>query len=90
MVGHIQRRFDRSGIERAHQAADVLHLAPPCSMAGDPLRVAHRREQDRRQFKRIQSDGGQIDQRRAQLLQLFDMLLFLRPADDFGFHRLLS
>jgi len=34
-------------------------------------------------------DANGFDQRRAQLLQFLDLLLFLRPADEFGFHRLL-
>ncbi len=81
---------DRLGIDPAHQAPDVLHLAALCLMAfyafcrDDGLvKIAF-------QGKLAELRLRERNQRRAQRLQRMHFLLAFRFADDFVLHRAVS
>ncbi len=81
---------DRVRIDVAHQATDVLHLPAPGLVAGDALRLEHGLQQIVRERHRFQLRLGELDQRRAERLQLVHLALPAGLADDFVLHALLS
>src|SRR5688500_9007354 len=86
-LGHA--RADRRGIDVSHQAADVLQLAALRFVALDALGFEDRREQARIERHRVQLPLGQLDQRRAEHLQLVHFALAARLADNFGIHAII-
>ena len=72
-----------SGVDLAHQPADVLHLAAPRLVAGDALRLEHRLEQVVGQRERVELHGGSSTSAAPSFCSSSTCLLFLRPADEF-------
>ncbi len=70
-----ERGTDGLGIDIAHQAADVLQLAPPRLMLPDTLTRTDRLPQVVGQFEPLQLIGIERDEFRAQRLQLMHRAL---------------
>ena len=85
-----EARADRLGIEAAHQAADVLHLAAPRLVALDAFRVAHRLQQIRRERHFAKLRFRKLHQLDAERLQFVHLALAFRLADDLALHRAVS
>ena len=79
-VPRLELLADRLGIDRAHQAPDILQLAPPRLVPGDAPRLLHGlaqvlRKRDRRELLRVE-----LHQARPERLQLVHGALALGLA----------
>ncbi len=79
-IDFVESRLDGRRVHIAHQLADVLHLPPSRTMAGEALRIAHRTTQRIRQVNFLESVRRQGDQLLPQVLEGFHFALAGRFA----------
>src|SRR5512139_48268 len=79
-IERVELRLDRRRVDRAHQLADVLPLAPQRAVLGDLAAGRHRLAQLVRQFDALELRVGQLDELRAEVLQRLDLALLLALA----------
>ncbi len=83
----VELRADRRRIDVAHQAADVLHLAPLAFVAANAFRLAHRVGELFGQLELIEVRLGELDERCAERLQRVHLFLAPCLADRLVVHR---
>src|SRR5258705_7522037 len=83
----VELRADGGRIDVAHQAADILQLAPAAFVALDVLRLEHRLTQRVGDLQVGDLRLGQLDQRDAERLQIEHLLFAPRFTDELILHR---